>query len=329
MMMVRILLVWVCLSLTGWAEAISPLRFARAGDYAMNGGYTFLVQQRGQLLVERYANGSGPGESHRIYSLSKNMWALAAAAAEREHILRWDERASDTLNEWRDDGRSDITIRQILSMTSGLKTGGQAIYFGGDRDFSAAALGLPGLFRPGTVFDYGPGAIEAFGELLERKMRKRGSSALAFLGTKVLRPGGIEVASFKMDAGGGLMFSSGTRMTPRNVLRLGELVLRMMKKDVAPELFRGTRPNPGYGLTFWLNRGSQEIPVEEALEFWKPGDRRWRHATLARSAPRDMITMVGSRNQRVYVVPSLELIIVRMGDSKGFNDAQFWKLLDL
>lgn len=321
-----------CLLLSGClavarAGELSVRTLEAAADYAMHGGSAFLVEQRGRIVVERYANDSGPGEAHRVFSLSKNLWALAAAAAERDGLLEWDEPASKTLAEWQDDARRSITIRDLLNMTAGLKTGGQEIYFGGDRDFSRAALGLPLLFRPGSVFDYGPAGIENFGELLERKMRARHSSAVGFLRTKVLQPGGISVASFKADAAGGLMFSSGTRMTAPNVLRLGKTVMRLAKTGKSPELFRGSRANPGYGLTFWLNRGSREIPVEEALEKWKPGDRRWRSATLARAAPSDTIAMVGSRNQRVYVVPSMDLIIVRLGDSKSFSDARFWEIL--
>jgi hypothetical protein len=62
-----------------------------------------------------------------------------------------------------------------------------------------------------------------------------------------------------------------------------------------------------------------EIDVEEAIS------RRasWDRLCLSRSAPSDMIAMVGSRGQRVYVSSSKRLIIVRLGSEPGFRDPDF------
>jgi CubicO group peptidase (beta-lactamase class C family) len=91
-------------------------------------------------------------------------------------------------------------------------------------------------------------------------------------------------------------------------------------------LVSGTEANRMYALGFWLNRGSREIDVESALgreqsaEFWREG-------CVSRSAPPDLLTMVGARGQRVYAVPSRDLVVIRLGDGRGFSDAEFLRRL--
>jgi len=93
----------------------------------------------------------------------------------------------------------------------------------------------------------------------------------------------------------------------------------------------GTESNRMYALGFWLNRGAggvgaREIDVEAALgreqsaEFWREG-------CLSRLAPADLLAMIGTRGQRVYVVPSRDLVVIRLGDGRGFSDAEFLRRL--
>ena len=56
-------------------------------------------------------------------------------------------------------------------------------------------------------------------------------------------------------------------------------------------------------------------------------DQRWGGAFLCRSAPKDLVASIGSMGQRLYVVPSLDLVIVRMGKGAKFSDPEFLRLL--
>ncbi len=51
------------------------------------------------------------------------------------------------------------------------------------------------------------------------------------------------------------------------------------------------------------------------------------NACLCRDAPRDLVACVGSGYQRLYVIPSLDLIVVRQSRGGRFSDAQFLRLL--
>jgi hypothetical protein len=81
---------------------------------------------------------------------------------------------------------------------------------------------------------------------------------------------------------------------------------------------------------FWLNRvrpDSREVDVEKMLE--EPWERQnWREACLCREAPKDMIAAIGSGYQRMFIVPSMSLVIVRQGrDDSRFSDATFLRLI--
>ena len=86
----------------------------------------------------------------------------------------------------------------------------------------------------------------------------------------------------------------------------------------------GSAANPIYGLGFWLNRlatenTAVEIDVEEAIS----ARADWKRACLSRSAPADMIAMVGSRGQRVYVSSSRNLSLFALAAGQAFATQTF------
>jgi CubicO group peptidase (beta-lactamase class C family) len=193
--------------------------------------------------------------------------------------------------------------------------------------------------RPrGESFIYGPSQLQIFSEVLRRKLLPRHLTQEQFLYQRVLRPLGIEGVDFREDREGNPLLASGFRLTARQWARLGELVLgkgryrgrQIVRADLLAECFRGTHINPMFGMGFWLNRadsGAREIDVEKMLEVpWERQD--WREACLCRDAPRDMIAAVGSGYQRMFIVPSMDLLIVRQGrDDSRFSDAHFLRLI--
>ena len=58
---------------------------------------------------------------------------------------------------------------------------------------------------------------------------------------------------------------------------------------------------------------------------WSSQD--WQDACLCRDAPRDLVACIGSGYQRLYVIPSLDLIVVRHGGGSRFSDGRFLRLL--
>ena len=78
--------------------------------------------------------------------------------------------------------------------------------------------------------------------------------------------------------------------------------------------------------TFARRSDGREVDIEKVLhEKWF--NQSWTNACLCRDAPADLLACVGSGGQRLYVVPSRELIIVRLGNKSDLDDAAFLRLL--
>jgi hypothetical protein len=91
----------------------------------------------------------------------------------------------------------------------------------------------------------------------------------------------------------------------------------------------GSNANPSYGLTFWLNR---QAPNAREIDYEKELDLKWQRAhwtgiCICRAAPPDMVVPLGSNYERLFIIPSLNAIIVRQGWSAKFSDAYFLRLV--
>ncbi|MFO0726246.1 MAG: serine hydrolase domain-containing protein [Myxococcota bacterium] len=310
---------------------------AAARYSAEHQGLALLVWQH-KLLLERYDNGAKREDRNKAFSVAKSVWGLAAAAAVEEGFLAWDERVSDTLTEWKTDPRkAAIDVRHLLSMTSGLDPGYAVIDDDATIDKLSAAVPLPSVAQPGFNFTYGPANMSALGELFRRKLKDRGTTPLRYLWQRVLSPLGIP--GWGTDKAGNPMMAAGVTFTAREMLALGRAFLdgrgpdgqAIVKTSSLGPLTIPSSANIMYGLTMWLNRGaseelSTEVDVEQALGLG-PDFSGWQQGCFSRVAPPDMLVLLGSYNQRVYIVPSEDLVIVRQGRSMDFKDADFLPLI--
>ena len=330
-----LVLVLACASAASAADLPTANLRAAAEYSAARRGMALLVIQHGQTIFEDYPNGHTAAEPHKIYSGTKAFWNLAALAAVEEGIISLDERAAETITEWRgDEGRSRITIRQLLDFTSGLDAENHLHSTDvGNRD--AIALRVPQVAGAGATFIYGPCSLQVFHELLRRKLAPRGETPVHFLERKVLRPLGFGPQNYKPDRAGNPLLASGFLLTARQWSRMGTLLLHDGAPVVSPRTFaqclRGSAANRAFALGFWNNRlggadGAREFDLEDMLEKkWQQQD--WRNTCLCRAAPADLVASVGSGYQRLLVIPSLELIVVRQGEDAKFSDGRFLRLL--
>ena len=306
-----------------------------AWDYSLaHRGYSLLVIQHGRTVLERYAEGDGPCVRHKIYSGTKGLWCVAAVVAQADGILDLDEPAAGAITEWRDQpGRGRITIRQLLNFTAGLDPGFH-LHSDDVPDRDGYAVALPEVAQPGDAFIYGPGQIQVFGEILRRKLAaKGGETPWHYLARRVLRPLGLGPVPHKVDARGNPLLASGVQLTAREWARFGECLIAggkgVLPAGALGECLCGSARNPGFGMGFWLNReapGGRVVNVEDNLEakWWRED---WSDACLCREAPRDLFVSLGSMGQRLYVIASLDMVVVRLSADSKFSDAEFLRLL--
>jgi len=329
------ILVSLVTSASSFAD-IQPGNCARAASYSENKrGFSMLVMQNGRTVFEHYANGGSADSRCKIFSGTKSFWGVAALRAVRDGLIKLDDRAADTITEWKADPRkSQITIRELLNQTDGIEPAPH-LHSESIRDRNAAAIQLPLVAAPGSAFAYGPSHLQIFAELLRRKLN--GRSTISYLEENVLSPLGLTSLDFKKDGRGNPLPASGFELSAREWARLGELLLghgnyhgkQIVPANLLGQVFTGSSANPSYGLTFWLNRQAphaREIDVEKELDLkWQSA--HWIDICFCRAAPPDLVVALGSNYQRLFVIPSLNALIVRQGMSAKFSDAYFLRLV--
>lgn len=292
-------------------SAFAQAGFARAAQYSgARRGVSLVVMQGGAVVFEDYPNQGAPDMGWELASGTKSFSGIMAAAAAFDGWLSLDERCADTLPEWRGDPRkSRITIGQLLSLTSGLD-GGRI----GRPPRYQDAIAAPTRAAPGESFDYGPAPFQVFGAIMARKLAARGLAPdpIAYLQSRVLDALGIRPTRWRSDRDEPRL-PSGAAFTARDWARFGQFVLRadagaalalQLDRGVLRACFTGSAANPGYGLTWWLLRAGL-VP---------PGPRAGidEESELARFAARHDVRMAaGAGNQRLYLVPARDLVIVR------------------
>lgn len=321
---------------------LDPDALKKAVEYSHStGGRSLLVRQWGKSVHESYAEGSHPKTTHKIFSITKSLAAMACFAAASEGWLDIDRPASDLLTEWKSDPvKRRITVRQLLNQTAGISSGFPSLYNPQLKDKSAQALRLPIVFPPGEQFDYGPAYFEALETLLSRLFEPRGWTSRRFIESRVLSPVRARVASeWRTDGAGNIYLSTGAQMTARGVAAVAGLILsegRVATRRVFPSRFIGeaaigSSANRMYALTLWNNQNAsrpaaQVVSIEATLgrEF---SPAFWQEACLSLRAPDDLLAMIGSGGMRAYIVSSQGLVIVRFGTGSPFSDAAFLDLL--
>jgi len=308
------------------ADGITPEHFARAAQFSRaHGGVALRVEQDGKVIGEDYAPGFSSSTPHKIYSGTKSFVGVTALIARQDGLLSLDERASDTLTEWQGDSRRDITLDQLLSHTSGLDPDGDLIY--SSRDQMLAAVRVHLIDPPGIRFHYGAVGYQAFGEVLRRKLRRQGKTVEGYMRDRLFSPLGIHIAVWKHDDAGNPLLHTGIELSTYEWAKFGEFLL---KKDTYKQkqlldgkelssIFIGHKANPAYGMGFWLNRPLTLLLTQPILDLQPAidGDQ------IYPGGSSDLYAAIGSGKQRLYVIPSLDLVIVRFGKEAPFSDGDF------
>ncbi len=103
----------------------------------------------------------------------------------------------------------------------------------------------------------------------------------------------------------------------------------MLSNGSLSQCWRGSPANRAFSLGWWNNRaapGGREFDIENML-IPKWPQQNWSGTCICRAAPGDMVACIGSLYQRLFVIPSMDLIVVRQGAGGQFSDGRFLRLL--
>jgi CubicO group peptidase (beta-lactamase class C family) len=316
-------------------EASEKTRFEEAARYShAANGTSVLVMRKGEVIFESYADGWNADRPHLLASGTKSFSGVMAACAAEDGILKLDELVCETLTEWKDDPRkSKITIRQLLSLSSGIEGGNNMTMPAYER-----AVGMANaVAEPGKKFSYGPIPYQCFGELMKRKLAKQNETVESYMRRRIIDPIGLNVAVWRKGLDGNINLPAGLLLTPREWVKFGELVRlggkwgekQIVATKFLDECFKPAPASQAYGMTWWLLGGG----AAESSFADSEGPRGRITARIAQQLkarrqgliPADTVAALGKGKNCCYVIRSQEMVIIRMGDSAAgeYNDLTF------
>jgi CubicO group peptidase (beta-lactamase class C family) len=282
-----------------------------------------VVVHDGRLIAERYAPGYGPDVPMLSWSMGKSVVAALVGVAVRERRL--DLTTPPRVPEWSgaDDPRSEITLDQLLRMSSGLdfdETYGPAtdasrmLFLHADTG-AFAARSQPAA-PPDAVWSYSSGTSNLVSRLLRDAFRGDLDAMVRWSREGLFDPADMTSAFLEPDASGTFIGSSFAFMTARDWARFGELHRRdgeWFGRRILPEgwVRYVTTPTPRaplgrYGAHWWLNAGDPRDPSQ----------RPWP------ALPPDVFAARGHSGQWVVVAPASKLVVVRLGLSYPDDEDQ-------
>jgi CubicO group peptidase (beta-lactamase class C family) len=274
-----------------------------------------VVVHEGQLVAERYGDGFDAGTRLLGWSMGKSIANAAVGRVVGAGQLALDD--DRLLPVWADDERADITVEQLLTMTSGLAF--EEVYDPGTDatrmlftpgDTAAYAADLPLEAAPGTRWSYSSGTTNILCEVAQR-VTGAGPELIEDL---VFGPLGMTSAVVEPDASGTPVCSSFPYATARDWARFGQWFLQdgvWEEERLLPEGWVEASTTPveleteePYGAQWWLNEGAD-------------GQLRMP------SVPADAYWASGNEGQQVVVIPSEDLVVVRLGSSGAFSGVEW------
>ncbi len=197
--------------------------------------YALLVVHQGNLLVERYDAGANAFYLQYSWSMAKSITHALVGILVRQGRL--DIHAPAEVPEWKKDGRRQITVDQLLRMSSGLEfaedyVDGQVsdvipmLQYEGRHDTGQYAAGKPLVHDPGTHWSYSSGTTNIICRLLKDLVGGGASGMLRFMEEELFGPIGVRSATPKFDTSGTFIGSSYLLATPQDFARFGLLYLR-------------------------------------------------------------------------------------------------------
>jgi CubicO group peptidase (beta-lactamase class C family) len=325
-------------------KKFSQQQLQSAANYSQQkGGSGVLVMQDGQIVFESYHNGADQNTATHIQSGTKGFFAAVAALALQEGLITsYEENVSETITEWQNvslhPGKKQIRVKHLVSLSSGLSQ--DLDYIWGENplapniyDYVVHNLSL--VSAPGSHFQYGPSHFYVFGVLLKRKLQKAGinQDPLQYLTSKILQPIGVSYSNWVHDQAGNPHLPNGCYITPRNWSKFGQLLLQKGKwnnqqligENFVKELFLPKGGNSGYGTFFWLNNQGGDAGLSGA----PPAPAGSTGGFIYYAGYTDIIGSLGAGKNRLYIIPSLNAVIVRqtLGDTAEFSDNDFLELM--
>jgi CubicO group peptidase (beta-lactamase class C family) len=298
-----------------------------------------VIIHRGRLVTERYMPGYGPDTPLLSWSMAKSVTHALVGIAVRRGLVDIDKPMGNP--RWTaGDPRAQIPWRNWLNMIDGQdyheigvadqtrSDAAKMLYGPGRLDVAGYSASLPLIHPPATHWNYNSAGINLIADALGRVFApgavgaERRARMGAVMKAELFGPIGMTSAQPEFDATGTFVGSAFVYATARDWARFGLLYLRdgmWQDKRILPE--------------HWVDFARTKTPVADSdiygAGFWitPPTGRGKPDRALVPDGPRDLFTAQGHEGQLVVIVPSKDLVVVRLGhlaDVSGWGALGAW-----
>jgi CubicO group peptidase (beta-lactamase class C family) len=264
-----------------------------------------MVVHKGIPAVEAYKPEFSQNTRFLSWSMAKSF--LNAFAGILVKSGRIDINQPVDIDEWKNDARNKITLNDLMQMQSGLKWNENygnrsdvTVMLHCKEDMSRFAYRQPLEYPAGTKWYYSSGTANIISYLI-RKQFSTDSAYYDYAHDNLFEKIGIEDAVFEVDPEGTFVGSSYLYLTARDYARFGLLFLN-------DGVFNGVRVLPEGWVKYTTTPASGSNGQYGSL-FWLNANGRYP------SAPEDMYSCEGHDGQRIFIIPSRQIVIVVLGYS--------------
>jgi CubicO group peptidase (beta-lactamase class C family) len=315
-------------------EGINPALFKELENWAFaEGGHrtdALLLIANGRLAFERYGTGFSPDQPHRIWSCSKSFVSTLFGIAFKKKLLSPDDKVIDFYPQIVKGSGKNMTLRHLLQMSSGLdwNEGYESSPFKSDvikmlyttafNDMATFAAKKDQIAAPGERFNYSSGETNLLMGILRMRLGNEYNKRFAW--EELFDKIGITTATWEHDQAGTFVGSSYLYMSARDFARLGYLWMRggkwgdeiLLDPDYINEALtpapafakttlNGFENRENHGMHWWLNRENPEKNLPRPFP----------------EAPEDTFLAEGHHGQTLIVIPSENIILVRLASDKN------------
>lgn len=277
-----------------------------------NLSFAVRVYRHGCLVAEDRLASLNRNAQFESWSMAKSITALVFGRAMTLGLVSPDDPLGSLLTE-ADEAHGRITLRDLLTMTSGLKWNGLRDYDVAMPDRLTEALTVGIAHEPGTYYEYSQSGPALLANAVERAL---GEDFQAFAQRELFGPLGIPAGSWRWtrDSKGNEQGFFGMQMRPDDYARLGELLRRggvwrgrrLLSQAFVRQALTPSRTNGCYGWMIWLNAAK---PCIGPRIIDRPKDDARSFPTL----PADLFRFSGLLGQLVSVFPSQGIVVQRSG----------------
>lgn len=345
----------------GWKTAdletvnMDPQKISEMEEYAFNISGTeedrlgtrtdsVVIIKDGYLVYEKYARGYNQDDKHLIWSIAKSYINALVGVAQKQNQLSLDDPAHKYVEELNSTPEhKDISIRHLITMSSGLSSNEgyesnplnstviSMLYTSGRNNMGSYSANLRMRSKPGEQVYYSSCDTNILSLALKNIYGEEEYSNLPW--KEIFSPLGIEDVTFEQDGAGVYVGSSYIYTKPRDLAKFGYLYLNNgiweNQEILSKDWVNFTRtPSVGYPTTkyyigledyvytaqWYTNTGVPEIGVPKPMP----------------DVPDDILYASGHWGQRLFVIPSHDMVVVRLGDDrdvKYFDNNRFLKLI--